>query len=190
MTKILNYATMLVSFWLIVSPFVLGYQLVGIGICIGGGIIAIALAFISIKRGVSQWPSYLVILVGIFLILWGVFIAHLVGTAFSANEVVVGILLIILNLLILPFQIDCTDARFYNRNGGDLATMTQVRVKGNDVLAKAVLLGAMPETIYMKPEEICKAFSLVDAQVVLALPKILYLGWKNNRIQTKTNKSK
>jgi hypothetical protein len=82
---------------------------------------------------------------------------------------------------VLPFQIEVTKADFFNRNGGELATMTQIRVKNDNILAKTVLLGAMPETIYMRPEEICKAIALMDINVILSLPRILYKGWKNNR---------
>lgn len=56
--------------------------------------------------------------------------------------------------------------------------------KGN-LLAKTVLLGSMPETIFIRPEELCKLLSLMDFKVVAKLPGMLYEGWKQNRASSK-----
>ncbi len=184
MTKFLNYLIMIVSAWLVISPFILGYNGAGLAVCILVGVLAIALAFISIRRKADQWPSMIIAALGIFLILWGAFIGHLVGTPAGVSEVLVGVMMLILGLVVLPFQLDISKAMFTNRNGGELATFTQIRMKNDNILVKSMLLSSMPETIYMSPEEICKAAALVDIKVILSLPKILYLGWKANRAQS------
>jgi hypothetical protein len=185
MAKLLNYLIIGVGAWLVVSLFILGYTAAGKAVCIIIGVLVIALAFISIRRKADQWPSMIIIALGIFLILWGAFIGRLAGVPGGINEVVVGIMFTILDLLVLPFQLDASKAEFYNRSGGGLATITQIRMKDGNVLAKSVLLGAMPETIYMRPEEICKVFAMLDMKIFLSLPAILYLGWKRNRAQAK-----
>jgi hypothetical protein len=181
MTKILNYCILVVSAWLIISPFILGYSGYRVVVCIILGIIAAALAYVSTLRKVDQWPSMSIAVLGVFLILWGAFIAHLVGVSAGANEIIIGILLAFLSLLALPFQIGVSKVEFYNRSGGELATFSQIRMKNGDILAKAMLLGSMPETIYMRPEEICKAVALMDTKVILSLPAILFKGWRINR---------
>jgi hypothetical protein len=184
MTIILNSLIMLVGAWLAVSPFILGYTPASIGVCVVIGLFVIALAWISIKQKTAQWPAMITALLGFFLILWGAFLGHLAAALSGISEILVGILLAVFAVICLPFQLKVEKVDFYNRNGGGLATFNQIRIKNENILAKAVLLGSMPETIYMYPEEICKAIALMDVNVILSLPKILYLGWKRNRAKS------
>jgi hypothetical protein len=175
MTKILNYIIMIFAGWLVISPLFLGYQdSAGISVNIVIGLLVIVLAYISIKYKAAQWPSMVIAASGIFLIFWGAFIGRLMGASAGVNEVLAGILLLLLGLVILPFQIEVTMSVFFNRSGGELANCTRIRVKDGNILAKATLLGSMPETIYMRPEEICKAAAMMEPEVIMALPKILY----------------
>jgi hypothetical protein len=178
---------MIVCAWLIVSPFILGSTGAGMAVPIIIGLLVIGLAFLNIWRKTDQWPSMIISVLGLILILWGAFVARLAGTSGGANEIIVGLLLIVLGLLVLPFQVAVSKVQFYNRNGGELAVFTQIRMKNDDILAKSMLLGSMPETIYMRPEEICKAIALIDSKVILSLPVILYKGWKRNRTQKSNN---
>lgn len=187
MTKVLNYIIMVVAGWLVISPLVLSYDS-GTGVNIVIGLLMIVLAYISIKQKAAQWPSMVIAALAAFLILWGAFIGGLMGASAGINEVLVGILLLLLGLVVLPFQIEATKSVFYNRSGGELANSTRIRVKDGNILVKSTLLGSMPETIYMRPEEICKAAAMVEPEVVMALPKMLYKGWKINREQSKTSK--
>jgi len=186
MAKFLNSLVILVGGWLLVSPFILGYSdVASMGVCIGVGLVVIALAFISIQRKADQWPSWGNFVLGVFLILWGAFIARLFGATAGVNEILVGILLVILDMVVLPFQIVVPKSVFFNRSGGELATVTQIRIKNDNILAKSILLGSMPETIYVRPEELCKMMSLMDIKVILSLPGILYKGWRGNRSQSR-----
>jgi hypothetical protein len=187
MTKILNYIIMVVAGWLVISPLLFGYQGAGLGVNIVIGLLVIVLAYISIKNKTAQWPSMVIAVLGVFLILWGAFIGRLMGTSAGVNEALVGILLLLLGLVVLPFQIEVTKSIFFNRSGGELANCTRIRVKDGNILAKATLLGSMPETIYMRPEEICKAIAMMETEVIMALPKMLYQGWKINRAVNKTS---
>lgn len=188
MTKVLNYIIMVVAGWLVISPLLFSYEVAaGMGVNIVIGLLVIVLAYISIKQRAAQWPSMVIAILGLFLILWGAFIGRLIGASAGVNEVLVGILLLLLGLIVIPFQIEATKSVFYNRSGGELANSTRIRVKDGNILVKSTLLGSMPETIYMRPEEICKAAAMVEPEVVLALPKMLYQGWKINREQSKAN---
>ncbi|MEN6408107.1 MAG: hypothetical protein ABFD44_00175 [Anaerolineaceae bacterium] len=185
MTLILNALIMVVGAWLAVSPFVLHRSgAASIVLCAAVGLASILLALVSIRKRSAQLPAAAGVLLGMILFLWGVFIARLTGSSAGANEIVVGLVLALLNLVVLPFQLDVKKVEFFNRNGGELATFSQIRMKNDNILAKAVLLGSMPETIYMYPEEICKAIALMDPKVILSLPSILFQGWKRNRSKT------
>lgn len=188
MTKLINYFLMIVGAWLMISPFLLGYTASSLALCMIVGILVIALAFLSIRSKVAQWPSVLIALLGLFLILWGSFIARLVGATAGASEIIAGILLAVFSILVLPFLLEVEKVQFFNRSGGELATFSKIRMKDNNIIAKGMLLGSMPETIYMYPEEICKALAMIDFGVILALPKILYTGWKRNQVQPKEEK--
>jgi hypothetical protein len=182
MTLILNALIMVVGAWLTASPFILHRsETASIVLCVAIGLVSILLALVSMRKRDAQLPAAIAALLGIFLFLWGVFIARLAGSSAGANEIIMGLVLVLLNLVALPFQLDVKKVEFFNRNGGELATFSQIRMKNDNILAKAVLLGSMPETIYMYPEEICKAISLMDPKVILSLPSILFQGWKRNR---------
>ncbi|UWG98764.1 hypothetical protein LPY66_08220 [Dehalobacter sp. DCM] len=190
MTKLLNYLIIVIAGWLIISRFILGFHsYFGIAVNVIVGLAVIGLAFLSIKSKVVQWPSMIIVVLGIFLFLWGI-VGRFLGASAGSNESVAGILLIILGVLVLPFQIAVTKCSMVNRTGGGLAEMTQIRMKDGNIIAKSILLGSMPETIYIKPEEICKAVALVDLDVILALPGLLYRGWKINRAQAEAKNGK
>lgn len=184
MVKIFSNVTILVAVWLGVSGLVLGY---GEGFCITvNAIVALcvlALVFFGSKSPGTQWPFMIILTLGILLVLWGIISSIIPTLLAGVNEIIVGLVLVGLSALTLPFQVVVTSAEFHNRHGGDLASFKRVRYKNGKILAKAVLLGSMPETIYMSPEEICKAVALMEPQVIFSIPIILYRGWKNNRVQ-------
>lgn len=49
---------------------------------------------------------------------------------------------------------------------------------------KGQLLGSMPATIYLTPEELWKIVGLIDPGVVFALPRLLVRGWWRSRRRT------
>ena len=68
-----------------------------------------------------------------------------------------------------------------DRSGNVLATISGVQIAGQDLVVKAVLLGSMQTTIVMKPAELWKLLTLPGAPVILRMPRLLYLGWRDAR---------
>lgn len=181
MTKLLNYIIAVLGGWLIVSPFVLGYSsAIGIGASAIAGVLVVALAVANSRLLLEQRLSLALLGLGVVLILWGIGGA-IAGVASGWSEVIAGALVAVAAAVILPFQVAAEKVVSHNRNGGELATFTQIRVKDNNILVKSILLGSMPETIYMRPEELCKMVAVMDPAVIFALPRLLYAGWKSNR---------
>ena len=183
MTKLIEYALIALGVWLAASSTVM-YWGGSLGVVVGVvvGVLAVALAFVGMRSKTVQWNFLAVAGLGLALVAWGVADALVfAGGGAAANEIIVGLLLAALAVVALPFQVDASRATFYNRMGGELARMESITEKKGNLLAKAVLLNSMPETIFIRPDEICKMISLIDFKVVVALPKILYAGWKVNR---------
>jgi hypothetical protein len=103
------------------------------------------------------------------------------GSLSGLNPLICGIVSAILFTLMLPFMVDADKAEFFNKSGGELAVVNSVRPKGDALIAKAVLLGAMPETIYIRPGELCRMIALLDDKVILGIVGTLYRGWRQNR---------
>jgi len=66
--------------------------------------------------------------------------------------------------------------------------MSVISFKKENIAIKAILLGSMPSTLYVRPEEVWKALSLVDESVIWHLPAFLYQGWKLARQQAREAK--
>ena len=167
--------------WLIISPFIFGYTTFGIvsSMCIGV-VVAILGCLMTKRRSMSLLAKINVVL-GVVSIVSG--IASLVICGKGANLIVCGILVACVNVVALPFMIETKQANFENKTGSNLAKVTSVKVKGDHVLAKAVLLGSMPETIYVRPEELIKMLVLMDDNVIKGIVKYLMTGYKNLRTE-------
>jgi hypothetical protein len=184
-TKILNYVVLILAGYLCVSCLIIGDQnLLRIVVDVAIALLLAGAAAISIKLKTEQWPSMAIAVAGVCLVVWAI-AGYFLGAATGVNEALVGMLCALLGVVAVPFQVIATKASFHNRTGNGLAEFMQVRMKDGNIICKSVLLGTMPETIYMRPGEICKAAALVDQDVILALPGILYRGWKANLEESK-----
>jgi len=59
-----------------------------------------------------------------------------------------------------------------------MAQITKLSYKKHDLWAKAVLLGSMPSTMYMRPEEVWKMLGMISFETLLGMPKFLLIGAK------------
>ena len=104
MTRYLNTVIMIVGAWLaFFSPWIFHRTGASLIILLAAGILSALLAFIRARGRNLQWPSILIALIGLFLVLWGAFVARLAGNAAGANEIISGILLLILAVSSLAF---------------------------------------------------------------------------------------
>ena len=54
---------------------------------------------------------------------------------------------------------------------------SQLERQGVDLVLKSKIMGAMPATIYLRPEEVWAALGMVSSGIVLYLPVFIFRGW-------------
>ncbi|MEY8460858.1 hypothetical protein AALA69_06985 [Eggerthellaceae bacterium 24-137] len=185
MRTLLEAAIIALGAWLCLSPVALGYaEPIAIVLSVGMGVLSVVCACIGLRSKTVQINFMVLVAAGLCFAVWG--LVGSLGLAWinGVNEVIVGLLIACLSAICLPLQLDVEKASFYNRGGSDLASISKMSEKKGNLLAKTVLLGSMPETIFIRPEELCKLLSLMDFQVVAKLPGMLFEGWKRNRVSS------
>ena len=55
--------------------------------------------------------------------------------------------------------------------------------KGDDLVMKGKMMGTMPATIYIKPEEVWLAKNLLSWSIIWYLPALMVKGWRRSRKQ-------
>jgi hypothetical protein len=162
-----------------VSPFVLGYSFAETIVAAAIGISCVLLSILAIKFKTKNSLAFMNIIIAIITMVFGV--VELVINSQGARFIIIGLVLLVLNFAMLPFMIAADKAEFYNKSGAELATVTAIRPKGDNLIVRSVLLGSMPETIYVRPGELCKMIALLDSSVFLFLVSFLYRGYKENK---------
>jgi len=143
---------------------------------LGCGLLALAVAII-------RWPSAdrcralaLIGCVAVVVGSAGVF----GGPTARLNEVAIGALVAFLGFFAGEIARP-TSVKAVDRNGMTLAEARTIERQGDALTIKAQLLGAMPSTIYVHPEELWKMIGLLDADAVFSIPRLLLLGWLKAR---------
>lgn len=143
---------------------------------------AIAVCVIIVGIAAASKPSKtlfsLLMVAGVLLVLWGIAGRFIGAHVDIANEILIGGILVVLGMFAPMFLVECKQATFYNRQGNELAQCKKVSTKDDDLTAKVVLLGSMPETIFVRPVELVKTLYLIEPEVVTNVFKILRKGYK------------
>jgi len=181
MKKFLYVLILALAIWLIITPFVLGAaDWLRRGIDLAAGLVVVIFAFLGFRTPKAKYPAWIALFLGLAMIVWGAIARPLTGGPGGASEIIVGVLWFLLALVITQL-FDFPKLSAYVIGGNELASMSLIRYKKNNLLLKAVLLGTMPSTIYIRPEELWKMLALIDASVIWHLPSFLYQGWKRAR---------
>lgn len=67
--------------------------------------------------------------------------------------------------------------KMFDMNGAVLMDVASLERRGDDLVMKGKMMGTMPATIFIKPEEIWKAKSLLSWSILWYLPIIVIKGW-------------
>ena len=67
--------------------------------------------------------------------------------------------------------------KMFDMNGAVLMDVASLERRGNDLVMKGKMMGTMPATIFIKPEEIWKAKSFLSWSILWYLPIIVIKGW-------------
>jgi len=49
------------------------------------------------------------------------------------------------------------------------------------LVVRGKMMGTMPTTAHMHPDEIWKALTMMSLNVILRFPRLIYLGWKASK---------
>ena len=71
--------------------------------------------------------------------------------------------------------------KMYDMHGNVMMEVSTLERRGDDLLMKGKMMGTMPATIYIKPEAIWGAKSLLSWSIIWGLPAIVIKGWRRSR---------
>jgi hypothetical protein len=187
MTKALNTMLAVLGCWLTLSPLLFGYDwLPDLAVTSTLGLIVFIVALIAVlQKEYKAGLNYLLLVLGIVSILVGI-VALVLGWGVGTNGIITGALVSTIAFVTTRFTPAYEGATFYDRGGATMVDLKSIRIKDGDLLMKAMLLQSMPSTIYVRPDEIWKVITMLPAEVIFAIPKLLITGYRLCRQGEKT----
>ena len=186
MTKLLYYVITVLAAWLFVSPFLLRYgDLASIAVAVGAALVAAVIALLAAYKNTAG-QARLIIGLGALLAIWGL-VSCFLSNAAGPNELFVGLVWLglgFVNSMIRPAD----EMVAYDVYGNPMANIKKITFKDGNIAAKAVLLGSMPSTMYMRPEEVWKVLGMISFETLLGMPKFLIVGAR--RVNAEAAKAK
>ena len=93
--------------------------------------------------------------------------------------IVVGSICVLLIAAVCIARLSTSSApvRLVSRQGQTMIEITSVGVAKGQLVVKGRLMGALPATILIRPEDAWKGLRLIGARVILAMPGLLLVGW-------------
>jgi len=73
--------------------------------------------------------------------------------------------------------------KMYDTYRNVMMDVSSLERKGDDLVMKGKMMGTMPATIYLKPEEVWQAKSLLSWSIIWYLPILMIKGWRQSRKQ-------
>ena len=187
MVLLLGIVSCALAVCLVLCPFLFGFGTISLACSLAVGVCVAVLSLVMVKKRQSKALAWCNIVLGVAAFVAG--IVTLIMEGHGAYLIICGLLIAVVNVVALPFMISAAEARFSNKQGSDLARVKSVKMKnGETVLAKVVLLGSMPETIYVQPEELIKMLALMDDSVVKGLFGYLLKGYRANKASAQSDK--
>jgi len=176
MKKMFYYIITALAVWLLVSPFLLRYaDIASIAVAVIAELVGGAIAVLAAGKEPAG-AAKIIMGIGAVLVVWGlvgIFLANGAGL----NELLVGLLWGGMALVITQIQ-PAAEVVAYDVYGNPMAQITKISIKKDDLVAKAILLGSMPSTMYMRPEEVWKVLGMISFETLLGMPKFLITGAK------------
>lgn len=68
--------------------------------------------------------------------------------------------------------------KLFDTYGNTMLETASLERQGDDLVMKATVMGAMPMTVYIRPEEIWSMMKLLSWPVIWYLPIIMAKGWR------------
>jgi hypothetical protein len=177
MREMLAALTIPFGILVIVAPWVNGDpSLTGrLGGSVAGAALILA-AGLVIWRHARPWSLWLLAALGAAVLIFGA--AAVPGSAaVRVAAILAGLAAAALAAAALALPAPAR-IRTVNKGGSPLAEIKSLKVRNGMIAAPAVLLGSMPETVYVAPAELWKMLGAVGPDVIWALPAMLLRGRK------------
>ncbi|MFH2043951.1 MAG: hypothetical protein ABIK92_02265 [Pseudomonadota bacterium] len=71
--------------------------------------------------------------------------------------------------------------KMYDSYKNVMMDISSLKRKGDDIVMKGTLMGTMPSTIYVKPEEVWNAIKMLSWSIISYLPMMIIKGWRVSR---------
>ena len=173
MGKILSGLMAAIGVWLVVTPWTDWYTSVGssryLTVALGG--LVLILAVVQLLRrapGRIVTVDWVTLVAGAVLLISGIFLPDRAG-GIRASEIICGLLLVGTSWLAVHLPKATTTAKMISIEGQVMLEMKELIVDKRGIGMKGKLMGAMPATIYLKPDEIWNLIGMIPAGVVFAV---------------------
>lgn len=146
---------------------------------VGLGVVVALLAFLGGRRsrsGGGIWADRLG--VGVALVLVVVAIYPCEG-GLRWSTLLAGLLVALILAAILRLRPAARTFTLHAHDGGTLMEVTKLEVLGSDFVMRGKMMGAMPTTAHLRPEELWLALTMLPLGVILRLPFLLYRAWRS-----------
>ena len=181
MAKLFGILGIVVGVLLAIIPLIAGYVPIRIivdAVCAAIVIVGSAVIYGAKNKSAVATGGKLLVVLGVLAVAWSIAVPFVTGERFGILEFLMGIILIGAGAIMPLFSLEATKAAFFNSTGSEMARLTKVYVKNDQLRAGMTLLGTMPETVYVRPEELVNAINMVNFDVIKVLPGMLREGFK------------
>jgi len=178
MGQILSGVITAIGIWLVATPWT-GWYACSSGaryLDVGLGILVVILGLVHLfRRAPGRIPGvdWVTLVVGIVLLVAGIFLPDR-GGAVRASEIICGLLVIGISWVAVHLPAS-TVTKMVSIEGQVLLEMTDLLADERGIGMKVKLMGAMPATIYIKPNELWNLLGMVPAKVVFAAAREVLL---------------
>lgn len=171
MGQILSGVMTVIGIWLVATPWT-GWYAGSSGaryLDVVLGVLIVILGLVHLLRkapGRIAGVDWVALVAGIVLLVGGIFLPDR-GGAVRANEIICGLLVIGISWVAVHLPAS-TVTKMVSIEGQVLLEMTDMLADKRGIGMKGKLMGAMPATIYIKPNELWNLLGMVPARVVFA----------------------
>ncbi len=184
MKKLIAWSTLTIGVLLVVFAWVLGYagtpalwQDLITGLVLAGLSLFAALAK---TRFPYQWPYLVNALLGLWLVISGIFVFGREAGANRVVDIVLGVVALLLSALATQVA-EGKKGYVYTKDGSVLLELSRLGYKDGAIEAKGKAYGSVPQTMRIPPEQVWNLVGMVPVGVIVRLPVLLVLGWLKSR---------
>lgn len=71
--------------------------------------------------------------------------------------------------------------RMYTKDGNVLMEVSKIGLEGSNLTVRGKIMGTMPTTAYVRPEELWGMLGLLPIKFIAYLPLLLFRGWRRRK---------